>query len=116
MGDAIAHLYAKILKFVVQAVKWYKKNKFVHAFGAIGKPWALSFKDDVQDIAAQSRYIDELSSSASKAELRATHIDLLEAHAEVREARIEIRYIADLIKAKTVLLAQNPLGIKSKYR
>lgn len=120
MKDAVAHLYARILKFIVQAIKWYKQGKFVHTFGAIVKPWALSFKDILDDIAAQSRYIDELSSTGSKAELRDTHLDIIKTRAEIREARIEIRGLADLFNEKTNhlvqtvfvqhALAQNALG------
>jgi hypothetical protein len=118
MSNAVAHLYARIIKFMTQAMKWYKQGKFVHTFSAISKPWTLDFKDDVEDIAAQSRYIDELSGTASKAELRDTHLELLETRAEVREVRIEIRSLADLVNARANQLLQTTLGkfiIYSKF-
>lgn len=110
MNNAVAHLYARIINFMIQAVKWYKQGKFVHTFSAISKPWALSFKDNVEDIAAQSRYIDELSGTASQAELRDTHIELLETLAEVREVRVEIRSLVDLVNTRTNQLLQTTLG------
>jgi hypothetical protein len=111
MRDAVAHLYAHILKFMAQAVKWYKQSKLTHTFGAIAKPWALSFKDNFDEISAKSRYIDELSGTASKAELRDTHLDIIMSRAEIRDTRIEIRYLADLFNSRTNLLLQNSLGI-----
>jgi hypothetical protein len=115
ISKAIAHLYARIIKFMIQAMKWYKQGKFVHSFSVISKPWTLNFKDNVEDIAAQSRYIDELSSAASKAELRDTHLELLETRAEVREARIEIRFLADLVNARANQLLQTTLGKRMIY-
>jgi hypothetical protein len=110
MSKAVAYLYAQIIKFMVQAMKWYKQGKFLHTFSAISKPWTLNFKNNVKDIAAQSRYIDELSSTASKAELRDTHLELLVTRAEVREARIEIRSLVDLVNARANQLLQTTLG------
>jgi hypothetical protein len=110
MSNAVAHLYARIIKFMIQAVRWYKQGKFVHTFSAISKPWALNFKDDVEEIAAKARYIDELSGTASKAELRDTHLELLGTRAEVREARIEIRSLVDLVNARANQLLQTTLG------
>jgi nitrate reductase beta subunit len=109
MSNAVAHLYARIIKFMIQATKWYKQGKLVHTFSKISKPWTLNFKDNVDDIAAQSRYIDELSGIASKAELRDSHLELLETRAEVREVRIEIRSLADLVNARANHLLQTSL-------
>jgi len=110
MSNAVAHLYARIIKFMIQAVKWYKQGKFVHTFSAIAKPWTLDFKDNVEDIAAQSRYIDELSGTASKAELRDTHLDLLQTRAEVREVRLEIKSLADIVNTRVNQLLQTKHG------
>ena len=100
MSKAIAYLYAQIIKFIIQAMKWYKQGKFMHTFSIISKPQTLNFKDNIKDIAIQSRYINELLSATSKAELRDTHVELLESRAEVREARIKIRFLTDLINAR----------------
>ena len=66
MSGALAQLYAHLMKFMITATKWYKRGKLAHALSAVSKPWALSFKDSVDDIAAASRYIDELSGTASR--------------------------------------------------
>ncbi len=115
MGNAVAHLYARIIKFMIQAMRWYKQSKSIQTFSAIAKPWTLDFKDNVDDIAAQSRYIDELSGTASKVELRDTHLDLLQARAEVREVRLEIRSLADIVNTRVDQLLQTRLGKINVY-
>ncbi|KAL3423911.1 hypothetical protein PVAG01_05658 [Phlyctema vagabunda] len=70
MREAVAQLYAKIMGFVQEAVKWYKKGKVSHAVTAIFKPYDLGFKGIVEDISEASRRIDQEASAASKAEIR----------------------------------------------
>jgi hypothetical protein len=112
MRNAIAQLQARVLKFLLQAVKWYKQGKISHTFGAIAKPWALNFKENTESIAEQSRYIDELSSIASKAELRDTHISLVKARVDIQDVRMEIRCLADLVSTRTNQLVQSAKGEK----
>lgn len=76
MQDAVSQLYAKIIEFIMMAVKWYKKGKLAHSFTAITKPFNLGFKPIIEDITERSRRIDELASAASKAELRDLHISI----------------------------------------
>jgi hypothetical protein len=74
MQSAVANTYAKIIQFVLEVAKWYKKNKLQHAIAAIVKPFKLSFKGIVDEIAERSRLVDELAAAASKAELRDVHL------------------------------------------
>ncbi|KAH8886450.1 hypothetical protein GQ53DRAFT_727849 [Thozetella sp. PMI_491] len=74
MQDAVAAVYAKILEFVVIAIKWYKKGKLMHSLTAIVKPFKLSFKPIVDEIKERSRRVDELANAASKAEIRDLHL------------------------------------------
>ncbi|OBR14149.1 Nacht domain protein [Colletotrichum higginsianum IMI 349063] len=76
MQDAVSQLYAKIIEFIMMAVKWYKKGKLAHSLTAITKPFNLGFKPIIEDITERSRRIDELASAASKAELRDLHISI----------------------------------------
>ncbi|KAI0126177.1 hypothetical protein BJ170DRAFT_462938 [Xylariales sp. AK1849] len=73
MQIGVANVYAKIIEFVLETVKWYKKNKLQHAIAAVVGPYKLSFKDIVDEIAVRSRRVDELASTAVKAELRDVH-------------------------------------------
>ena len=76
MKAAVAQLYAKILHFVRDAVKWYKKSKLAHSVSAVFKPYELSFKTIVEEISRASRRVDQEASAASKAEIRELHIKL----------------------------------------
>lgn len=76
MRLAVAQLYAKIMYFVRDAVKWYKKGKFAHSVSAVLKPYGLGYKDIVEEISEASRRVDQEASAASKAEIRDLHIKL----------------------------------------
>jgi hypothetical protein len=70
MNRAIAQLYAKIMLFVQDAVRWYKMGKIRHSLSAISNPYAISFKTIVEEIAEASRMMDKEANAASKAEIR----------------------------------------------
>jgi len=76
--EAVAQLYAHIIKFIQFAVRWYKKGKIAHSIAAILQPFQISCKDIVEEIAECSRRVDSLASAASKAELRDLHITVLQ--------------------------------------
>jgi hypothetical protein len=104
MKETIAKLYAYIIKFVIHAVRWYKQGKLAHAWAAVAKPWALCFKTHFEDIAEQAQQIEALARSASRAELRDTHL-------EIREIRNELRRLIQLGLANQTLHAQIQVGL-----
>jgi hypothetical protein len=77
MNRAVAQLYVKIMCFVQDAVKWYKMGKFKHSITSITKPYDLSFKDIVEEIAEASRNVDKKASAASRAEVRGLHLQVI---------------------------------------
>ena len=109
MKMAVSHLYAQLIRFMLRATRWFKRGKLTHCFGAIARPFGLDFKDDIEKLDEVSRNIDELASVAAKAELRDTHLEMLETRAELREARTEIHRLGELVKAE----AYRMLGIAS---
>jgi hypothetical protein len=74
MKSAVAQLYAKIIYFVQDAVKWYKKSKLAHSVSAVFQPYSLGFKAVVEEISKASRRVDQEASAATKAEIRELHI------------------------------------------
>src|SRR5271170_1194293 len=72
--EAVAQLYAHVIRFIQFAVRWYKKGKVAHSVASILQPFQISCKSIVEDIAECSRRVDSLASAASKAELRDLHI------------------------------------------
>lgn len=80
MQEAVSLLYAKIMEFVVKAIKWCKKSKARHAISAIAHPFELKFKFIIDEITRRSRCIDELANGAVKAEIRDLHSTVLQMH------------------------------------
>jgi hypothetical protein len=74
MQHGIANVYAKIIEFVLETMKWYKKSKLQHAISAVINPYKISLKGIVDDIAERSSRVDELASTAVKTELRDVHL------------------------------------------
>ena len=74
MRVAVAQLYAKVICFVRDAVKWYNKGKLAHSVAAIFKPYALGFKGIVDEISEASRRVDQEAEAAMRAEIRDLNI------------------------------------------
>jgi hypothetical protein len=72
----VAQLYAKILHFIRDIVRWYKKSKLAHSISTVFKPYNLGFKAIVEEISKASRRVDQEASAASKAKIRELHIKL----------------------------------------
>lgn len=92
MQDVLAQLYANIIQFMSQAIHWYKQGKLKHSISSVFRPWALSFEGIVESIKEGSIRLDKLADIAAKAELRDTHV-------EVIEMRQENRKLADFISS-----------------
>ncbi|KAM5341919.1 hypothetical protein ACJ41O_014950 [Fusarium nematophilum] len=70
MKDAVANLYAHILLFLQQAVRWYNVGPAGRALTALFKPFELSYKESIEQIMLCAQHIDDISSIASKVEIR----------------------------------------------
>ncbi|KAK6209491.1 hypothetical protein QIS74_11075 [Colletotrichum tabaci] len=112
MQDAVSQLYAKIIEFIMMAVKWYKKGKLAHSFTAITKPFNLGFKPIIEDITERSRRIDELASAASKAELRDLHISI---HG-LNKTIVQLTEMVAFQQQQQALYSQSLLGLKEEHR
>ncbi|KAM7211291.1 hypothetical protein V8F06_013323 [Rhypophila decipiens] len=78
MKNAVANLYAHILLFLKQAVKWYTVGPAGRALTALFKPFELSYKDTLEQIRLCARTIDSIASISVKAEVRDMNIFLQE--------------------------------------
>ncbi|SPO04286.1 uncharacterized protein DNG_06969 [Cephalotrichum gorgonifer] len=74
MKHAIANLYASILIFLRQAVKWYKLGPAGRALTSIFKPFELSYKDTVDQVKLCADTIDDIAAAAARAEIRDINI------------------------------------------
>ncbi|KAH0547671.1 hypothetical protein FGG08_000160 [Glutinoglossum americanum] len=78
MKEAVACLYARIIRFLQQSVKFYTRSKFSHAWNSVVKPYALSFREISDEIEEYSRRVDQLAAAASQAEIRGLHLKIIE--------------------------------------
>ncbi|KAK0639832.1 hypothetical protein B0T16DRAFT_248703 [Cercophora newfieldiana] len=73
MKSAITTLYAYLLKFFIRARNWYNEGSWKRIVHSITRPSELRYKDLLQHISRASNEIDQLSRSASQAEIRTVH-------------------------------------------
>lgn len=74
MKEAVCQVNAKILEFFIKAVQWARQGKLKHSFSSIAKPFKISYKPVIAEIAEGSRRVDELANAALKAEMRDHHM------------------------------------------
>jgi len=107
--QAVAMLYAHIMKFLVRALKWYEEGKIAHAIHSITKPAALRYGDLIKEIYRATRSIADSAVASSQAEQRDMHDELrairniadsaiATSQAEQRDMRNELRALTDLVK------------------
>ncbi|KAL1631197.1 hypothetical protein SLS56_004444 [Neofusicoccum ribis] len=101
--EAVALLYSRILGFILNAVRWYRQGRLKHAWNALANPWALSFKDDMDEIGDVARTVESLSKGAAKAELRETHLELM-------QTRSELQNLTQYVKTEFQRMAEMALG------
>ncbi|KAH0565264.1 hypothetical protein GP486_001345 [Trichoglossum hirsutum] len=73
MKNAVAELYAYLIKFLIRAHDWYQESTLRHLLHSITRPVELRYKDLIEKIAACSRDIDQLAVSGAQAEQRDMH-------------------------------------------
>ncbi|KAL6407255.1 hypothetical protein AUP68_10084 [Ilyonectria robusta] len=76
MKDAIGSLYAHIILFLKQAIKWYNVGPAGRALTALFKPFELRYKDTVEQIEQCAKTIDDLAGILVKAEVREISVSL----------------------------------------
>jgi hypothetical protein len=96
MKEAISLLYAHIIKFLQQAVKWYQMGPASRAFFAVRKPFDLDLKNTIENISACSKTIDQIAVAANMAELRDVHIGVGDLQLRVNDLDLKIENILQL--------------------
>lgn len=72
MKEAISHLYAHIILFFQQTVKWYTRSRIGRVVSAIVNPVELD--KTVQQIQSCAETVRDLASAASRVEIRDIHV------------------------------------------
>ena len=78
MRDAVAQLFAHIIRFVQRAVKWYNAGKLKHVYHAFVHPSSLTYSDLIQTISKHAQRVEKLAAEAAQAEQRDIHNTLIE--------------------------------------
>ncbi|KAH8747459.1 hypothetical protein F5883DRAFT_509694 [Diaporthe sp. PMI_573] len=112
MQEAISLLYAKIMQFVVKAIKWCKKGKARHAIYAIAHPFELKFKIIIDEITRRSRGVDELANAATKAEIRDLHFTVHQMHKSITHLTEMVAYQ----QQQQMLHNQSLLGLREEQQ
>jgi DNA-binding ferritin-like protein len=97
MQQTVAKLYANLIQFMVHAMHWYQKGRPRRALGAIFKPFALDFQDQLNEVNELSKSVDDIAVTAAQAELRAVHVKVEDAYSELTSVRMEIQQLGDLV-------------------
>ena len=74
-----------------------RKEPSKTSIGAIFKPFALDFQDQLTEVSELSRTVDEIATTAAQAELRAVHARVEDINKELGLARLEIKSLSDLV-------------------
>lgn len=113
MREAIARLYAHILLFFQQAVRWYTMGPAGRAFSSIFKPFDLDYKDTVEQIKLCSQTVNDIANASSRAEIRDIHItiqmqnrQLQERDKKLHEMQLQLKEIQSKIDSSTSQVLQ----------
>ncbi|KAK3370366.1 hypothetical protein B0H63DRAFT_486871 [Podospora didyma] len=100
MREAVARLYAVILRFIVHSVRWYRQSRLKHILTSITKPWSLDYEPELREVEQHARSIDNLAQSGSQAELREAHFQIHHIRSDLQVARGEIRWLTEFVEDK----------------
>jgi len=122
MQTSVARLFAHILNFFVNSLKWYKDSRAVHALKSLLQPWDLKFRQDYEAIASEAQHIRRLADVAMRAEVRSTrleveqgtrHLELVKQ--EINKLRIENQKLQDFFKSRFDNMEISMLGKCSAF-
>ncbi|KAG5659611.1 hypothetical protein KAF25_002170, partial [Fusarium avenaceum] len=74
--QAVSNLYANLVRFFIRAYEWCRGGKLRHLLHSITRPPELRYQDLLEDIAANSREIDQLAASSARVEIRDINLKL----------------------------------------
>ncbi|KAI1379320.1 hypothetical protein F4677DRAFT_408614 [Hypoxylon crocopeplum] len=113
MRETVARLYAMIMKFIVRALRWYRRRTVTHILSSIVNPWSLDFGQELGEIEQHARGIDELAQSASRAEIRESHYQIHQTRSDLEAARGEIKQLTKIVEDGVKQMTQFALESRS---
>ena len=76
MHQAVALLYAHIVRFLVRALEWYEEGRVAHTLHSITRPASLRYEDLIKDIQRDTQSITSHTIASSQAEQRDMHREI----------------------------------------
>jgi hypothetical protein len=76
MHNAVSQLYAHILRFFLQALRWYNNSRIRRALFSLLNPYELEYKDTVEQIHSLTSIIRHIATAESHSEVRGINIEL----------------------------------------
>lgn len=86
MRQAVGNLYANLIRFFIRAHDWSCESPWRHLVHSITRPVELRYDDLLNDIAADSREIDQLAAAGSRVEIREMNLKLTDIQSMVKES------------------------------
>ncbi|KAF4471594.1 hypothetical protein FALBO_1495 [Fusarium albosuccineum] len=83
MRRAVGNLYANLIRFFIRAHQWCSEGTWKHLLHSITRPVELRYKDLLEDIAADSREIDQLATAGTRVEVREMSLKLTDIAAKL---------------------------------
>jgi septal ring factor EnvC (AmiA/AmiB activator) len=113
MKEAIARLFAHIILFFQQTVKWYNMTPAGRAVSSIFKPLELDYEESLKEIKLCSQAVNNIANGASRAELRNIHTiiemqnqQLKERDERLHEMQKQLNHIQEKIDISTTSILQ----------
>ncbi|KIW94562.1 uncharacterized protein Z519_04538 [Cladophialophora bantiana CBS 173.52] len=106
MREAVACLFASILKFFRLAVQFCKDGRFKHSVKATSQPWSPSFQGLYEDVTIQAGKVHELAAIAAKAELRDAHVESMELKSMSSQMNSEVAALKSTVNELRTVLEQ----------
>ncbi|KAI4188537.1 MAG: hypothetical protein LQ348_003912 [Seirophora lacunosa] len=123
MQNAVARLYACILRFFLSALQWYNDSRAAHALKSIFQPWDIRFRSEHEAVAAAAQQVERLANAALKAEVRVTRLEVVRGREdwevmrrEMGELRDDNRRLQELWKGSFQGLEGSILGMYKEIR
>lgn len=72
--DAVARLYACLMRVAEKALRWFNRGRFGHAIDAIVRTWGTEFEAEVNQMEEHFANVTSHAALAARAEIRDIHV------------------------------------------
>lgn len=77
MHHAVSQLHVHILRFFLQALRWYNKSRVRRALSSLLNPFELEYRDIIEQIHSLTSVIRNIAMAESQSEVRGMNTELI---------------------------------------